>query len=55
MRLLAPLSFAAIGGACWNQPPTASGTRSRNTAAPITPTLSGRPVRAAYESGSAVK
>ena len=37
------------------QPPTASGMRSRNTAAPITPTLSGRPVRAAYESGSAVK
>src|SRR3954470_5207240 len=27
----------------------------RKTATPITPTLSGRPVRAAYESGSEVK
>ncbi len=31
------------------------GTRSRNTATPITPTLCGRSVRAAYESGRAVK
>jgi hypothetical protein len=29
--------------------------RSRKNATPITPTLSGRPVRAAYESGNSVK
>jgi hypothetical protein len=29
--------------------------RSRKNATPMTPTLSGRPVRAAYASGSSVK
>ena len=33
---------------------TAGTGRSRNTATPITPTLAGRPVRAAYDSASAV-